>query len=114
MSLEPPFLDPEYSEAKFWGEISAFGEGSSQFGPYKYVVLRAVIKHAQLGNRTATVKVKIGQQSEGNLYLLGIEHLSELIGRSVKFHRMDGEIEGQKRMWFVACQVKAAPKESKK
>lgn len=113
MSLEPPFLDPEYSEAEFWGEISAFGEGSSQYGPYKYVVLKAVIKHTQLGERTATVKIKIGQQSEGNLYLLGIEHLSELIGRSVKFTRLSGEIEGQARKWFVACQVKEA-KEPKK
>lgn len=114
MSLEPPFLDPEYSEAEFWGVISDFGESSNQWGPYKFLVTRATIKHAQLGDRESTVKIKVGQESEGNLYLLGFTNLSELLGRSVKFHRKHAVIENRDSKWFVACQVKDAPKESKK
>ena len=110
MSIEPPFLDPEYSEKEFWGVISDFGEGSNKWGQYKYIVTRAIIKHAQLGDRESTVKIKIGKESEGNLYLLGFKHLSETLGRSVKFTRMEGTIENQSRKWFVACSVKEVGK----
>lgn len=120
MSLEPPFLDPEYSEIKFWGVISAWGEGSNQWGPYKFLITRALVKHAALGDSEKTVKIKVGQQSEGNLYLLGFTHLSETVDRTLEFTRVSAKIEGQERMWFEVTSAKAAtrpvplPKESEK
>lgn len=102
MSLEPPFLDPEYSKKEFWGAISDFGEGSNQWGPYKFLVTRTLVRHATLGDSEQTVKIKIGNESEGNLYQMGFSHLSECVNRSIKFVRTLAKIDGEERMWFVA------------
>ena len=113
MSLEPPFLDPEYSKKEFWGVISDFGEGSNQWGPYKFLVTRALVRHATLGASEQTVKIKIGNESEGNLYQMGFSHLSECVSRTIQFVRTSAKIDGDERMWFVATNVKEVAKEKK-
>lgn len=106
MSLEPPFLDPEYAERQFWGVISDSGEGETSFGPYKYLVTKALVKHATMGDAERTVKVKVGKESEGNLYRLGFRHLTECVGRTIQFTQMTGVIEGKERMWYVATSAR--------
>lgn len=106
MSLSPPFLDPEYSENQFWGVITDSGEGETSFGPHKFLVTKALVKHATMGDTERTVKIKVGKESEGNLYLMGFRHLTECVGRTIQFTKMSGIIEGNERSWFVATSVK--------